>query len=79
MNSICPTCGHPTLLEVADRIPVEQLRRDDIVRAVSGGPTGRVTNPDNSGWTVVAWGPKGSILPYKHGSDRLYRLPANAR
>lgn len=79
MNSICPTCDHPTLPEVGNKIAVEQLCKDDIVRAVNGGPCGRVTNADNYGWTLVAWEPKHRILPYRHGSDRLYRLSANAR
>jgi hypothetical protein len=58
----------------ADWIPVERLREGDVVRAVAYGPVGRVTDADRRGWTLVAWPPKGTVMPYRHGEDRLILL-----
>ena len=53
------------------KILVERLLEGDIVQAVEHGPLGTVTDSDRGGWTLVEWR-RGTILPYRHGADRLY-------
>ena len=56
------------------RVLVESLSAGDLVRAVPGGPQGRVIDPACYGWTIVKYRPRDAAVPYRHGTARLYLL-----
>jgi hypothetical protein len=63
---------------MSDRLPVERLRKGDVVQAVERGPRGTVIDADRAGWTLVRYLPRSrgsdGIISYKHGQDRLTLL-----